>query len=200
MVSLGQCYNVLGMIGEAAEVLEKAMDLALGTLGADHPYTLNAMTGLGVTYSIQGRYDESVNLYKAALAASTRILGDQHPDTLEIIRYLAGNYYCLRRLNEALQLLEPAVIGLKAKRGARHTITIHTQNLLDIVQRELQNPNAQSEADEPSNPLHDATVEDSQSNHDDLGDAPPLQTEPHTEQLPDAPSREPVGPILDVGT
>src|SRR5271170_707301 len=105
---------------------------------------------------------------------------------------LAEDYYFQRRFNDALESLEPAVMGLKTKVGERQPRTLQAQELLEALRQKLQNSPAQSEVNQASISLHDATVEQSQGDHQDtLVDSPSLHPEASADPFHDALNREP---------
>ena len=101
----GRLLEEKGDTGQAVQYYQDAIDLALESLGENHPDTAAAYTAMGTYCYRQGEYEAGCELLARALEIRKNILADNHPDSAEI-------YYHLALTQEALGLRTEAVSNL----------------------------------------------------------------------------------------
>ena len=82
-----------GDYADAATIAELALTLAEGSLGGEHPSTLESINNLAMLRMSQDRYGEADSLHKRALEGLQRVLGAEHSNTLTTINNLAALYF-----------------------------------------------------------------------------------------------------------
>ena len=90
---------------KADAALIEAQDIWTGTLGPDHPDTVETIGSLAIVTKYLGRFVEAAPLYEETLAGRTRLLGAEHPRTLATQYGLADLYWSMRRTDDAERLL-----------------------------------------------------------------------------------------------
>ncbi len=93
---LGTMYHKLGAFREAAEQLEKAVEVRRRALGPDAEDTLKSLNNLAVVYRALGRTPEAERAFLDVLAAKRRVLGNANRSTLTTINNL-GNLYLTQK-------------------------------------------------------------------------------------------------------
>lgn len=102
-----------GNIDAAYRLMNSAYEKFSRMLGAEHPYTLTAMTILANALYSLGHHDEELILREKVLAAYKKIYGAEELDTLWAMRYLADTLSELGRYDESLALNEQLLSILK---------------------------------------------------------------------------------------
>lgn len=100
--TIGSTYMDLGLYVQAQQQINRALDLRRGSLGEEHPNTLDTMNYLTSLYAQQGRYSVAEPLAAKVLEMRRRVLGKEHSDTLETMNGLAliyGIKASMHRLN-----------------------------------------------------------------------------------------------------
>ena len=161
--AIGGTYSGLGLVTEAVELNEKALEIRLLVLGADDLDTLSSQNNLAAAYLAAGRLKEALPLFEATLEARQAQLGKDHPETIISQDNLALAYESAGRVSEALPLYERNLEALRANLGADHPDTLTTQNnlalayesaghlaeALPLLERTLEARRAQLGADHP---------------------------------------------------
>jgi len=93
-------------------------------LGADHPYTIMAMSSLTADLRVVGRYEEARELDTEALARSIRVLGEEHPRTTNAMNNLARSLGFAGDFRGAVELEERAWEIRARMNGERHPSTL----------------------------------------------------------------------------
>ena len=106
-----------------------------GTLGPDHPETLQTRNNLAYAYRATGRLNEAITLFELTLAARERVLGHDNPDTLQSKGYLAGAYREAGRLDEAIVLQKQTLTARERVLGPDHPDTLRSGNDLAYAYR-----------------------------------------------------------------
>ncbi|NOX99848.1 MAG: serine/threonine protein kinase [Verrucomicrobia bacterium] len=117
---LGYTYSYLGDYEAAIEQRERAVELRMEELGAEHPDTLATMSSLAYSYSEIGDYEKALALGEEALELKKKVLGSEHPDTLVGMAKVAAYYRNMGRFEEALVLNEKILELKKKVLGANH--------------------------------------------------------------------------------
>jgi tetratricopeptide (TPR) repeat protein len=115
--------NVQGDYTRELMMCQSALDIYLGALGPNHPYTAACMAHLAVAYRSLGRISEAVPLAEQALRLTETMLGPYHPDTATCLGNLAEMLLKLGRPRQALPLVERALRIVEAALGPEHPDT-----------------------------------------------------------------------------
>ena len=125
MNNLGNIYASMGRFDEAIPLWDRALELKVRYLGADHPSTLNTLNNLAEIEEIFGHYDRAESLHQEVVDARVRVLGPEHPMTLLSMAQLAFVRGRLGHLEQAL--LDPRyaafveqLLGISAVRVDHH--------------------------------------------------------------------------------
>jgi eukaryotic-like serine/threonine-protein kinase len=130
---LGDTYYYLGEPALAIRQRERALELRIAELGADHPDTLESQNSLGLAYWITGQNDRAIVLLERAFGARSAKLGPDHPDTLISQSNLANAYRNEGQFVRAILLFERTLAVQTAKLGPDHLDTLNSQNSLGIA-------------------------------------------------------------------
>ena len=82
MNNLAITYEVQGHHAKAEILRKHFYETELGSLSAEHPDTLIAMSNLASTYCSLGRLEEAKAMLTQELKASSAVLGIEHPHTI----------------------------------------------------------------------------------------------------------------------
>lgn len=97
-----------GRIAEASAIERRTAELALATLGSDHPITIASLANLATSLRAQGDLPEAITLLRRVVDQSRAVLPRDHPDLAAAQSNLA---ICLRDaglVDEAMELLREA--------------------------------------------------------------------------------------------
>ncbi len=130
---LGDTYYYLGEPALAIRQRERALELRIAKLGADHPDTLESQNSLGLAYWITGQNDRAIVMLERAFGARSAKLGPDHPDTLISQSNLANAYRNEGQFVRAILLFERTLAVQAAKLGPDHLDTLNSQNSLGIA-------------------------------------------------------------------
>jgi eukaryotic-like serine/threonine-protein kinase len=130
---LGDTYYYLGEPALAIRQRERALELRIAELGADHPDTLESQNSLGLAYWITGQNDRAIVMLERAFGARSAKLGPDHPDTLISQSNLANAYRNEGQFVRAILLFERTLAVQTAKLGPDHLDTLNSQNSLGIA-------------------------------------------------------------------
>ncbi len=134
--TLGQTYLNLGLFGQAATHLERAIEFQKRAFGPEHPETLRSVNYLGKAYGRQGRLTEAEKLFQDTLETARRALGPEHPETLRSLNGLGVAQYDLGHYGEAEKLYLETLEARRRVLGPEHPDTLLTMNNLAIVYEE----------------------------------------------------------------
>jgi len=81
LTTMGQLSSARGEHGQAAEQLERALELLQRSVGEDHIALAEPLDGLGVALRNQGEHEAALRQYQRALEIRMRWQGPQHPAT-----------------------------------------------------------------------------------------------------------------------
>jgi len=104
MHTLGHVYREQRRLDEAELQCEKALELGVGLLGAEHESTLWCMNALALVYREQRRYKEAESLWLKMLEISCRVFGEAHETSLFFKGNLADLYVRQGKYDEAGKL------------------------------------------------------------------------------------------------
>ncbi len=117
--------------GEAAE--RRAVELARGQLGADHPLLGKALASWSRSLRALGRLPEAEAAAREALALDERVLGQDHPQTLRATRVLAELLRDRRQFAAAQRLEQQELDGQLRTVGERHPDAARAMEFLAIL-------------------------------------------------------------------
>ncbi len=106
-----------GKLPESEPLLRRALGLAEGTLGLDHPEVASVLSHLGWLARTRGQEVEAVAAYRRALAIRDSSLGPDHPDTLYSAEELAATLFDASEYDEADAMTARALAGREAAGG-----------------------------------------------------------------------------------
>ena len=78
--SLALVYRAQGLYAKAEPLCQRALALAEGSHGPEHPATAGVVGNLLTVYLAQGRYGEAAPLFQRSVTLKERLLGPKHPD------------------------------------------------------------------------------------------------------------------------
>jgi len=130
---LGFLLKRQGKLGEAEQMLQRALASYEKALGPDHTSTLDTVNNLGILYRAQGKLDEAERMYQRALAGYESALGPDHMSTLGTVNNLGLLYRTQGKLDEAERMYQRAQAGKEKALGPNHTSTLDTVNNLGIL-------------------------------------------------------------------
>ena len=133
----GRLLKEQGYDGEAEKFQIKVLDVRTGTLGEEHPCTINAMCDLASTYESLGKYADAENLKIKVLDLTNRYLGEEHPDTIWAMNNLAITYESLGKYADAEKLQIKVLDLTNILLGEEHSRTILAMGNLSITYESL---------------------------------------------------------------
>ena len=137
MQTMGLVYQKLGLYGQAASLLERAVSTQSRVLGPEHPDTLSSMGSLGGVYRRRGRGSDAEKILRRALEISQRRLGPDRLETLQamnnLARVLAGEGPGGPHKEEAATLLKGALERARRALGADHQVTLQSAMYLAMA-------------------------------------------------------------------
>lgn len=98
-----------GKYQEAAEVAERALNVAQETFGPDHQKVAISLNNLATLYRILGKYPEAERLYQRALLIKEKAFGLNHPEVATTLNNLAGLYKAQGKYSKAEPLYQRAL-------------------------------------------------------------------------------------------
>jgi tetratricopeptide (TPR) repeat protein/predicted Ser/Thr protein kinase len=134
--TIGKTYADLGLLPQAQQQLERALDLRRRVLGEKHPDTLFSMNELGDVYLTQGKYAQAEQLDTKVLESRRRLLGEEHPDTLTTMNDLGQVYAKQGKNAQAEQLLMKVTEGQRRTLGTEHPDMLTSMNNLALLYSE----------------------------------------------------------------
>jgi non-specific serine/threonine protein kinase/serine/threonine-protein kinase len=130
METIGVVYKKLGLLNDAAPLLDRSLAIRLDELGESHPDTIQSMLQLADVSAAQGRLGEAETLLGRARDTATRTLGDEHPATLSAMADLAVVLHFQGRLDEAEGAYRETLDRRRRILGDSHSDTLETMNNL----------------------------------------------------------------------
>ena len=117
MSTMGRVYQSLGLYQRAAQLLEKALDIARSNLGSEHPDVAKYELALAWLYRFQGRGKEAIPLCRSALAIMEKTPGTAPTDVARALHTMAvllrdkGDYEEARTLFEKSRAIYEKALG-----------------------------------------------------------------------------------------
>ena len=138
--ALGETYLGLGIPARAVGVLDRALPLLEGSLGADHADTIHCRNRLVGAYVAAGRASEGIGLAEASLRLAAARYGPDHLTTLDSRHFLGAALSGAGRLTEAISLMEETVRMSTATLGPEDPDTLNFRNTLANMHRQAGHP------------------------------------------------------------
>lgn len=131
--TLGASYAALGLYETAEKQLRAARTLAAGSLGPNHPTTVEIQSLIPPVVYRAGRLDDAVREARDSVAACKSIRGADDQATLRVQAAL-GEILCLEgKSKEAEDLLRNTIDGQRRVLGSGNPDTMQTLNALAIL-------------------------------------------------------------------
>jgi serine/threonine protein kinase len=131
-MTLGKTYLSLGLALPAQRHLERAAELRVAALGADHPDTLEARHELARSFEYLEQCARAIEILTDTLDRRTRVLGPDHPQTLASMYLLATAYGDLGRNDEAERCFLAARDGCRRALGEGDPQTLEAEHGLGL--------------------------------------------------------------------
>ncbi|MEM6992486.1 MAG: serine/threonine-protein kinase [Myxococcota bacterium] len=140
---LGVAYWYTGRYVEAEERHRRAREIAVATVGPDHPITATYMDNLATALERQGRFDEALELHEAALPILEAKFGAASPTVAVSLRDQARALASAKRWKEAAAMLERSA-QIYSQAGSDVVEVAETR--FDLARALWQTPNAHPRA------------------------------------------------------
>ena len=127
--TLGWGYLKLTRTDESYEQLSRAYELRRGSLGENHPATLESMYDMARIFSILGRNQEAVDMNRKIVSIMAAENGDEHQFTLKDTYGLALSLADLGHMDEAEELVRTLGETCDRVLGDRHLLTLQVEIL-----------------------------------------------------------------------
>ncbi len=138
--AIAQVYVAMkaGDYAQAVARGQRAFDLAVASLGGEHPETISAQRNLAVALNFVGRQDEGLRHAQAAHRKTLAVYGPDHPRVPVALETLAGAYEMKTDYARAAEVYLEALALQERVRGAAHPSTFRILlNACPIVGKEL---------------------------------------------------------------
>ncbi len=120
LIDLGLSENDLGELGAARAHLDRALVLARGELGAQHPQVAQVQHNLGVVVYRQGRYAEADLLFRTALEVRAAAYGPDSIEYAQTIQAIGNAEIMMDRVTDARAHFAQAIRIFEARLGPEH--------------------------------------------------------------------------------
>jgi serine/threonine protein kinase len=134
-MAIAETYVNLGLYSKAEPHVHNALELRAGTLGDEHPDTLDCVDLMGTVLAWQERQAGAEVLLREALVTARRALGDEHPSTLSLLRTHARVLSELGRFPEAEAIARQYLAAQRSIRGPKDEETLLAMQSLSEVSR-----------------------------------------------------------------
>jgi tetratricopeptide (TPR) repeat protein len=137
LLSLAQTMKALGLHDAAADPAERAFDLTVEHLGADHPNTLTAVAIYAELCFESGRFTDAERLHTIAYEKRRVVFGEDAPLTWTSL-YALGRTWCAQgRFDEAERAYRDSLAAMERLSGADHDDTLYALNALCVLLQEI---------------------------------------------------------------
>ena len=116
--ALGQFYQQLDKLAEAAPLYSRALDSMEQSLGPSHLAVADSLLQLGELQQRQGNNEEAERLFRRCLEIRSQKLSSQHPKLAQVRQVLAQLLQKLGQPEPARALFEQALAALWSDQGA----------------------------------------------------------------------------------
>jgi tetratricopeptide (TPR) repeat protein len=134
--TIGRTYTSLGLLNQAEEQLNAAIDVGTRLLGAEHPLTLSALRSLVKPLFDQAEYPRAEKIFRREYETRLRLLGPDHIDTalsMSALGWAVGSSGSPEGLAEAESLHTRALAIHSRVLGPEHPHTLHSLEGLSQV-------------------------------------------------------------------
>ena len=118
--NLSGAYGNQGQNDQALMYAQRARELFARSLGAGHPYTIQALTSIAIVHHEIGAYDQSLVHHQRALEEMRAQWGPQHPMVADQYMNIGLIYLRMERIEKARELLQRAVALWEQTLGPTH--------------------------------------------------------------------------------
>ncbi|MDC0669583.1 serine/threonine-protein kinase [Nannocystis radixulma] len=131
---LGHCLYKLGRHDDALVHLERARELLVTLVGADHPRYAAALNVRAAVFVSLARHDAAHALYEEVLAINQRAYGEHHPTVARTLNNIGYVLLAQHRVDEAAQRFARAYTVLEHVHGDDHPqLVIALTNLASVA-------------------------------------------------------------------
>jgi tetratricopeptide (TPR) repeat protein/tRNA A-37 threonylcarbamoyl transferase component Bud32 len=130
---LGTLALARGELVEAANLFDRAAELARTTFGAKHPRALFAVHNRGMALTMMGHLEEARTSFETARASYAEAFGREHPVNAWVLGYLGRVLALQGELPRALAFVLEAVEIMKRQHGIAHPGVAAQLNNLGFV-------------------------------------------------------------------
>ncbi|MBP7149549.1 MAG: serine/threonine protein kinase [Acidobacteria bacterium] len=130
---LAAAYLRLGLIPQAQQHGQRAVEILNRTLGSDHVASLEAANVLGSAHQMLGHFAEARELFEQTLAIRRRTQGARHPDTLRTMVNVANTYTALGQYAHAASLYQETLEIQREVVGEENEYTLNCMNNLAVT-------------------------------------------------------------------
>jgi serine/threonine protein kinase/tetratricopeptide (TPR) repeat protein len=106
---IGNTYLKVGLLENARDLLQQALEMHTAVNGPDSPETVDTWRQLGVVWDELGNVDSAVACYTKAYEIGTRTLGDEDPSLVTDINHMGVAFYVRGDFEKAKQFFERAI-------------------------------------------------------------------------------------------
>ena len=134
--TLATTKRKVGLIEQAREPQQRALDIRRERLGPAHRATLDSMLEMLFLNAALGEYEQGLEILYRRLELQLPTYGALDPDTLATINSIGSAYYFLGDLEKTERYYRRALDGRRAVLGEEHGDTAFTMTGLGAVQRD----------------------------------------------------------------
>jgi tetratricopeptide (TPR) repeat protein len=109
------------------KLLDRALDIRVKRLGADHPDVGNAMNNIAFLELERGRLDEADRWYRKAIPILENKLGADHPRVFDTLLYFGETQAQRKNYAEAIEVWQRALDGYAKHHPGKLSATARTQ-------------------------------------------------------------------------
>jgi tetratricopeptide (TPR) repeat protein/CHAT domain-containing protein len=126
-----------GNYQKAIPIAERAVEVAKGVRGVEHPDTATSLNNLATLYQDMGNFAKAEPFFQEALRIRQKVLGPEHHDTAESLNNLAMLYHAMGAYSKAVPLLQEALRICQKALGPDHPDTVISLNNLAMLYRAM---------------------------------------------------------------
>jgi len=134
--TIGSVYQKLGLYRPSLPLLQRALEIRTGQLGADDPLLATSLANLATLHWYDGDYDRAGELYQQALDIRERALGSDHPDVADILFDLGSSFHQKGDYDRAAALYQRALQIRERALGPSHPDVALSLNNLGVLYHE----------------------------------------------------------------
>ncbi|MFU8860806.1 MAG: tetratricopeptide repeat protein [Cyclonatronaceae bacterium] len=142
---IGKVYTSLGRYRDAAEVLERAVEIKRKYSGDEGTETARYMNDLAVALTRLGRYEEAHSIYRESLAILTGQFGEYHPEVANTMM-LMGSWVPVTDIDTATELRQNVLEIRRSIYGDDHLLTADAYMKVGAIMRARAAPGPAIEA------------------------------------------------------